>query len=150
MTLQSFYLRRRYATADTFQILRSKIDIHSRERGNPIMADKTYDRPTFASDFIKSDSDRAVFFDNPAMDNMMTTVIALGAEVWTVRRRMKVLEALLEDKGIDEEMIESYMPSKDRIADWQEDRDAFVKRTFSALANEGDLDFSGEPLNKDS
>ena len=114
------------------------------------MADKTSDRPTFASDFIKSDSDRSVFFDNPATDNLMTTVIALGAEVRTVRRRMKVLEALLEDKGISEEMVESYMPSEERMADWQEDRDAFVKRTFYALSREGDLDFSGEPFNKDT
>ncbi len=114
------------------------------------MADKAYDRETFASDFVKSDSERSVFLGNSAMDNLMTTVIALGAEVWTVRRRMKVLEALLEEKGITEEMVESYMPSQERMADWQEDRDAFVKRTFYALSREGDLDFSGEPINKDS
>lgn len=114
------------------------------------MADTVKDRPTYASDFIESDSDRAVFLGNPALDNLMTTVIALGAEVWTNRRRMKVLEALLEEKGITEEMVEQYMPSEERLAKWQEDRDEFVERAFSALANEGDLDTAANALKSKS
>ena len=53
------------------------------------------DRATFTSDFIESDTERAVFLGDPLLDNMMSSLLALGSEVWATRRRMKVLEALL-------------------------------------------------------
>jgi len=100
------------------------------------------DRATYASDFIPSDVERAVFLGNPVLDNMMTSLIALGAEVWSNRRRMKVLEALLEDKGVTAEMVEQFMPTAEQEAEWQKDRDRFIDLTYSPLLREGDLPVS--------
>jgi len=113
------------------------------------MADREYDRPTYTSDFIKSDTDKAVFLGDVVIDNMMTAMIALGAEVWSNRRRMKVLESLLEEKGVTNAMVEAYMPSEEQSAEWMADRDAFVKRTFGVLAREGDLKMSSDWQNSD-
>ena len=102
------------------------------------MAETKFDRPTYTSDFIKSDTDKAVFLGNVLFDNMMTSMIALGSEVWANRRRMKVIEALLEKKGsVTAEMIETYMPTKEEEAAWQAERDQFIKAAFGALAREG-------------
>lgn len=100
------------------------------------------DRPTYASDFIPSDVERAVFLGNPVLDNMMTSLIALGAEVWSSRRRLKVVEALLEDKGITKEMVEKFMPTEKQEAEWQQDRDRFIDLAYSPLLREGDLPVS--------
>lgn len=115
------------------------------------MADKEYSRPTYTSDYVKADTHKAVFLGNVVLDNLMTAVIALGAEVWANRKRQKVLEALLEEKGITEEMIEGFMPSDEKMKQWGEDRDAFVKRTFHVLARQGDLPLSADwPSENDS
>ena len=108
------------------------------------MPDKKYDRPTYTSDYFKADTHRANFFGNVMIDNLVTAVVALGAELWTNRQRQKVLEALLEEKGGTEEMIEAYMPSEDQRAKWKEDRDAFVARTMHVLAREADLKTSAD------
>ena len=100
------------------------------------------DRPTYASDFIPSDVERAVFLGNPILDNMMTSLIALGAEVWSNRRRMKVVEALLEEKGITNAMIEQFMPTSEQEAEWQKARARFIALTYSPLLREGDLPVS--------
>ena len=102
------------------------------------MADAKTNRPTYTSDFIKSDTDKAVFLGNPLFDNMMTSMIALGAEVWTNRRRMRIVERLLADNGaVTKEMIESYMPTDEEEAEWQAERDSFIRRTYGVLANGG-------------
>ena len=93
--------------------------------------------PTYAADFIKSDTDEAVFLGNPLFDNMMTSMIALGAEVWSNRRRMRIVEKLLEEHGsVTNEMIESYMPSEEEQAAELAERDAFIERAFGSLARE--------------
>ena len=100
------------------------------------------ERPLHTADFIKSDADRAVFLGNPILDNMMTSLIALGSEVWASRRRMNVLEAILEEKGVSNEMIEQYTPSAEMAAKWEKDRDRFIDLTYSPLLREGDLPVS--------
>ncbi len=100
------------------------------------------DRPTYASDFIPSDVEKAVFLGNPILDNMMTSLIALGAEVWSNRRRMKVVQALLDENGVTNEMVEKYMPIAEQEAEWQKDRDRFVDLVYSPLLREGNLPVS--------
>jgi hypothetical protein len=100
------------------------------------------DRPTHTADFIKSDTERAVFLGNPALDNMMSSLIALGTEVWSTKRRMNVLEALLEEKGVTPQMIEEFVPSAEQVAKWEKERDGFIDLTYSPLLREGDLPVS--------
>lgn len=102
------------------------------------------DRPTYASDFVKSDVEQAVFLGNPILDNMMSTILALSTETWANRRRTKVLEALLADKGITREMIEGYIPTGEDEAEWQADRDRFIDMTLSPLLREGSLPLSSD------
>jgi hypothetical protein len=105
-------------------------------------AKRKSDRPDYASDYIASDVKRGVFLGNPVIDNMMASMIALGTEMWSMRRRMKVLEAVLEDKGITKEMVEQYVPTAEQEAAWQKDRDRFIDLTYSPLLREGDLPIS--------
>jgi hypothetical protein len=101
------------------------------------MAKLTSDPTTFATDFFKADDEDAVMLGDPILDNMMTALISLGAEVWTNRRRVKVLERVLEDKGVTAQMIEAYMPTDDEASAWQTERDAFIRRTFGSLSRTG-------------
>ena len=99
------------------------------------MAKDAARHPTYATDFIKSDTEQAVFLGNPVLDNMMSSMIALGAEVWSNRRRMRTVEKLLEKHGaVTREMIESYLPSEEEQAAELAERDAFIERAFGALA----------------
>lgn len=101
------------------------------------MAKDDQRHPTYATNFIKADTDQAVFLGNPVMDNMMTSMIALGAEVWSNRRRMRIIEKLLEEHGsVTNEMIEAYAPSDEEQAAELAERDAFIERAFGSLARE--------------
>ncbi len=100
------------------------------------------DRPGYTSDFIPSDIEKGVFLGNPMLDNMMASMIALGTEMWSMRRRMKVLEAVLEQKGVTQEMIEQYVPTAEQEAAWKKDRDRFIDLTYSPMLREGDRPIS--------
>jgi hypothetical protein len=107
------------------------------------------DRPTFASDYFKSDVEQAVFLGNPILDNMMSTLLAVCSETWANRRRTKVLEALLADKGITAEMVEGYMPTAEDESEWQADRDRFVDMVLGPLMREGSLPASADRQDED-
>lgn len=96
------------------------------------MADGKEARQTYAADFIKGDWDKAVYLDSAHSDNLMSVVLALGAEFWTMRRRMMVLEKVLGNDKIAA-AIESYVPSKEEGLAWDKSRDEFIERTFSVL-----------------
>ena len=95
------------------------------------------DRPTFTTEHIKADVDEAVFLGNPLLDNMLSCMIAMGAEIWSTKRRGKVLESLLAEKGVTAEMMEAYVPSEEQITEWNTERDAMVRRMFSYLERDG-------------
>ena len=97
------------------------------------------ERPTHAVDFFKSDVDGVRFYDDPMTDNIVTAILALSAETWSNRRRTLVLERLLEEKGVTREMVESYMPTEDDVAEWQVERDRFINTVMGALSREGNM-----------
>ena len=104
------------------------------------MASSEKKHPEFHTDHIKSDVDQVSFMGNMALDNMMNTLMALGAEVWSHRRRMAIIERLLEDKGtVSQADIEQYMPTPEEAEHLQSERDAFIERTFGFMARSGDL-----------
>ncbi len=92
-------------------------------------------RPTYVVDAVPSDIRSAQFLGNPLLDNLVSVVIAMNTEVWTLRRRMKVVEAVLESKGITNEMIEKYVPTAEQEAAWRKDRDRFIDLTLSPLTD---------------
>lgn len=95
------------------------------------------DRPTHASDFIEYDIDNVVFYDNPVLDNLMTTVIALGSEVWSTKRRVKILESVLAKQGVPKDLVESYIPTDEEETAWRSERDQFIEKTYGALKRGG-------------
>ena len=58
------------------------------------------DPKTYAAAYIKGDWDKAVYLDSVHSDNLMTAFLNLGAEFWTLRRRMLVLEKFMAEKRV--------------------------------------------------
>lgn len=57
---------------------------------------------------------RPEYFEDPALDRLYSTVMALAAEVSSLRERQDTVERLLESKGtISREDIETYVPSRE-------------------------------------
>jgi hypothetical protein len=84
-------------------------------------------RPTYATPAFKSDTDQQVWLGNPHVDNLMTMMIALSAEVWAGRQRTLIMEKLLAGKGVlAKEAVESYTPSKEEFAAWEAERQAMA------------------------
>ena len=104
-----------------------------------VKSDLKTEHETYASDFIPSDVEKVSFLGDPILDNMMTTMVAVCSEVWSNRRRTRVIERLLAEKGITEEMIESYMPSEEEEAAWQAERDRFISMAFEPLIRQASL-----------
>ncbi len=92
-------------------------------------------KPTsYTTDFIKADTHSAVFLGNPHIDNLMTVVIALGAEIWSDRQRQRIIETLLAKHGrVTPQMIDAYVPSEAEKQQWAAERDSMVKRVYSVL-----------------
>lgn len=101
------------------------------------MAANDSKRPTYAAEAIESDVKNGLFLGNTALDNVVSCVIAMGAEMWATKRRMKVMEALMAGKGITPEMIEKYVPTAAQQAEWELDRDRFVSLALGPLGDEG-------------
>jgi hypothetical protein len=99
------------------------------------MAASDSKHPTYAVEAIPSDIRDGQFLGNPALDNVVSCVIAMGAEMWSMRRRMKVLEAVMASKGITPEMIEKYVPTAQQAAEWEKDRDRFIDLTLGPMGD---------------
>lgn len=99
------------------------------------MSDDKTPIATHRGDYIEPRADD-VFLRDAALDNVMSTVIALGSEFWALQKRMNVVETLLEEKGtVSKDMIESYRPTEEDQAAWEEQRDRFIKRVYGFLEN---------------
>ena len=102
-----------------------------------MMTDATAKQSPAADGFIPANSDNISLFPDPVTDNVMHVLIALGAEFWTLRRRMFVLEKVLEKAGVSAQDIEAYRPTPEEKLAWEAERDVFIARTFGALSRTG-------------
>ena len=74
---------------------------------------------------------RSVFFDDPAIDQMMTFIVELSAEVSVVYDRLDTVERLLDEKGtISRDDIEAFRPNEEIEAARNARREAYLKRVF--------------------
>jgi hypothetical protein len=74
------------------------------------------------------------FLPHPLMDQLLQTVIALGAELWIERDRRMALEAVLIERGIiDADTIENHRPGEDEKQARAAARSALVDRTLGGL-----------------
>lgn len=108
------------------------------------MATPKSDRPTYTSEAIPSDVTAGAFLGNPVLDNVVSCMVAMNAELWATKRRMKVLEAVLANAGIADGKIEKYVPTAQQAAEWIADRDRFIELVIGPLANQGYKPFSSD------
>ena len=93
--------------------------------------------PTYTYEFIKGDFDKAVLTGDAHSDNLMTALLGLGAEFWTMRRRMNLMEKMLSEKHVlDLAAFDAYEPNDQEKAAWQAQRDDFIRRVFSVFVRE--------------
>lgn len=107
------------------------------------------DRPTYASDYLKGDSEQVAFLGNPVLDNLVTTVVALSSELWADRRRDRVIERLLAEKGITREMIEGYRPTAEDEAEWEAERNRFIQAALGPLLRDSTVPLSADYPDED-
>ena len=80
------------------------------------------------------------YFDHPVLDHLVETVMQLGSELWTTRRRLELLEKVLTDAGaLPDDAVELYMPSAEEIEAEAARRDAFVRRIYAGFARGGEV-----------
>ncbi|MBM3512118.1 MAG: hypothetical protein FJX59_00215 [Alphaproteobacteria bacterium] len=109
------------------------------------MAETKGNRPTYATDFITTDIEKVTFFGNVHIDNMMTTLLAMGNELWVQRKRQHILEALLAEKGVKPEAIEKYVATPAQEQAWAKERDVLVARLWSHHdKNTGEYNFASD------
>lgn len=74
---------------------------------------------------------RPSFFDDPAIDQMMTFMIELTTEVAVLRERLDTVERLLDDHGsVTRAAIEAYKPPAAVESERTALREAYLKRVF--------------------
>ena len=74
---------------------------------------------------------RPVFFDDPAIDQMMTFMLEVITELAVVRDRVDTIERLLDKKGsISRDDIEAYQAEGDVAAERAAWREAYVKKVL--------------------
>lgn len=81
-------------------------------------------------------SDRpAAFFRDPTVDRLMEVTMELAAELWVSRRRERLLERALIERGVlPADALELRAPSDDERAALRAERDALLGRVFGALS----------------
>ncbi len=101
------------------------------------MAEKSgLDPETFTTEYVKSDYDDTLYLGNPHLDSLVLALHALGKEVWIGRRRMHVIEALMESKiPVTRASIEQYMPTPEELQMWKADRDRMIGEIFLPFLN---------------
>ena len=94
----------------------------------------------YTHDYVKADYDRAVFHGNPMIDSLFTALTALSSHVWTVQRRLRIVELLLEkNDAITREMIEQYLPTAEEAEQLKAERDEFVAEIYDPFRESGDV-----------
>lgn len=79
---------------------------------------------------------RPQFFDDPAIDQMMTFIIELSAEVSVVYDRLDTVERLLDAKGtVSRADIEAYRAPEAVENERMARRDGYLKRVFRMHQN---------------
>jgi len=77
---------------------------------------------------------RPRFFPAAGADEMMSMLLELAAEVWTVKERLYVVEKAAADAGLDlSERIENWQPSEDEAAELDARRKQMLDTMFRSM-----------------
>jgi hypothetical protein len=102
----------------------------------------TVDPKTFTTDYVKSDFDEMSFLGNPHIDALVSSIQAIGGELWSCRRRLHVIEAMMEKNiPVSPASIQAYMPTAEEDARWKVDRDRLVGGIYAPFLRADALSF---------
>ena len=74
-------------------------------------------------------------FEDPAHDQLLGIILALGAEVWSLRERLGLVESALARRGLDvSALVEELAADPAREPSMIADRDAFLERFLQAIS----------------
>ncbi len=77
-------------------------------------------------------------FDDPVHDQLLGIVLALSAEVWSLRDRLTLLEQALAEHDIEvSALVEQLAKDPERITAMTTDRDDFLARVLATLSTAG-------------
>ena len=80
---------------------------------------------------------RPAFFAQEGIDQMLSMVLEIAAELWVVRERVFVVEAVLQNQGIAvSEMVEAFVPTADQQATLARMRADMTAQMFRSLNRE--------------
>ena len=80
---------------------------------------------------------RPAFFDDPGLDQLVSIVLELASELWVVRERLYVLEAVAADQGLAlRHAIESWKPSPEQQSELADMRRRMLEEMFRTLGQE--------------
>jgi len=101
------------------------------------------DRVKYHTEHIPADTRRAVFMGNPYLDHMFAAITAMSGEIWSVRRRLNIVETLMDKKGtVSRADVEQYMPTKEEQDAWNAQRDNFINLVFDPFTRPGDIPYA--------
>ena len=105
------------------------------------------DPKNLTTDYVKSDYDSMTFLGNPHIDALVLAVQSLGGELWTTRRRLFVVEALME-KGVavTPASIQGYVPTSEQEARWKADRDRLVVGMYEPFLRSPDVTYASPQM----
>jgi hypothetical protein len=80
---------------------------------------------------------RPAFFGQDGMDQLLSIVLELAAELWVVRERVFVVEAVLQNQGIAvTEAVEAFVPDAAQQAKLASMRASLTSNMFRTLNRE--------------
>jgi hypothetical protein len=83
------------------------------------------------------------FFEDPAVDKLFGVVLALSRENYVLADRVRVLEHLLESKGVvSRDEVDGFAPAGDADAEFRAARESYFERLLEPLTND---DVAGTP-----
>ncbi len=100
-------------------------------------------RETYVSPPVPYDFGARELLGNPALNNVVTCMVAMGAEMWATKRRLAALEALLEGKGVSLS-VSDYVPTEAQEQEWAAERDRFLDVALGPLADPAFRKFSSD------
>ena len=108
------------------------------------MANDNSGRKTYTTNVYTADIDAVSFLGNTHIDNVVTALLAMGAELWTTRKRVHVLESVLRKNGITPEQVEKYEATEDEQASWKAEREQMVERLYGHFGRSDKYTFLSE------
>lgn len=79
---------------------------------------------------------RKAFFSDPELDRSLARNARFMAEHWALKERLLTIESLLKERNIlSEEDIDGYQPSAEQEADWDHQRDHFIRAVMESGQN---------------